>query len=104
MPCAKNCSPIGAASKDKRRADAATPLRGEDDPATLIQSSTGALVPRTSPKRSLARTAKYRSEVCANMAVSKSSRGTDPKDSSWLALGPASTSQIDTSVAPFQLA
>src|SRR5215216_6260199 len=37
------------------------------------------------------------------MAVSNPLRGADPTDSSWSGLAPASTSQVEASVAPFQL-
>src|SRR5215213_1060398 len=72
--------------------------------ATQVQSFIGAVIPRTCPRRSLARTATYGSEVCTNMVVSKPSRGNDSTASNWWGLGPASTSQVATSVAPFQLA
>src|SRR5215217_1127744 len=76
----------------------------ETSTAARAQNLRGALVPSTRPERSLARTEKYEWELCANIAVSKPLRGTDPNDSSWPVLGPASTSQPSTSVAPFQLA
>ena len=42
--------------------------------------------------------------VCTDRAVSNPFRGTEPRDSIWSGCGPASTSQVETSVAPFQLA
>jgi len=69
----------------------------------LLQSLTGALVPRISPELFLARAATYGSVACASMAVSKPSRGTEPRGSSRFGRGPEITSQVATSVAPFQL-
>src|SRR3954447_2319362 len=64
----------------------------EASTAARAQSLRGALVPSTRPERSLARTEKYEWGLCANITVSKPLRGTDPNDSSWPGLGPASTS------------
>lgn len=69
----------------------------------LLQSLTGALVPRISPELFLARAATYGSVAYASMAVSKPSRGTEPRGSSRFGRGPEITSQVATSVAPFQL-
>ena len=69
-----------------------------------LPDSTGLEVPSTRPEECLALTATYGSAVRTNMAVSNPSRGTDPTERSWRGLGPASTCQPATSVAPFQLA
>src|SRR5215218_7547789 len=65
--------------------------------------STALEVPSTRPERSLARTATYGSEVRTTMAVSNPFRGTCPRDFSRPWRRPASTAQVATSVAPFQL-
>ena len=60
--------------------------------------------PSTRPRWSLARTPKYGSPVDTLMTVSRPYRGANPTDFSSSGAGPASTSQVATSVAPFQLA
>src|SRR5215208_1055014 len=57
--------------------------------------------PSAWPRWSLARTPKYRSPVDTLMTVSKPFRGANPTDFSSSGAGPASTSQVATSVAPF---
>src|SRR5829696_6643374 len=76
----------------------------DEAPGEAWRRALGALVPRVSPELSLARTATYGSEVCASMGVSKPLRGTEPRGSRRSGCGPESTSQVVTSVAPFQLA
>ena len=66
--------------------------------------STALEVPSTRPERSLARAATYGSVLRTTMAVSNPSRGIDPNDFNLRGFGPTSTSQLATSVAPFQLA
>src|SRR5215212_9572920 len=66
--------------------------------------STALEVPSTRPERSLARAATYGSVLRTTMAVSNPSRGIDPNDFNLPGCGPTSTSQLATSVAPFQLA
>src|SRR5829696_5730795 len=60
-------------------------------------------VPSARPERSLARTATYGSEVRTTIAVSNPFRGTSPRAFSRPWRRPASTAQVATSVAPFQL-
>src|SRR5215217_6718442 len=60
--------------------------------------------PSARPRWSVARRPKYGSPVDTLMTVSKPFRGANPTDFSSPGAGPASTSQVATSVAPFQLA
>src|SRR5215203_2798940 len=73
------------------------------DIITYLHVSTGLEVPSTRPERCIARTATYGSRVRTTIVVSNPSRGTDPSDFRRSTLGPVSTSQLSTSVAPFQL-
>ena len=75
---------------------------GECRHADLLHVSTSVEAPSTRPERCFASTATYGSEVFTSMAVSNPSRGTDPTDSRRPGCGPASTSQLSISVAPFQ--
>ena len=65
-----------------------------------VHSFPGALMPSVRQRRSLARTAMYGSTVCTNMAVSKPSRGTDPRASSRPGRGPAKPPRSDPHVRP----
>jgi hypothetical protein len=71
----------------------------------LFPGLTALEVPSTRPERSLACTPTYASLVLTLMTVSKPSLGAEePTGSSFSGLGPATTCQLYTSVAPFQLA
>src|SRR5215212_9656846 len=78
---------------------------GGENPLDAVQSSgsTALVVPSTFPEALLACTATYGSPVRTATVVSKPRRGADPTGLRWLGVEPASTCQLSTSVAPFQL-
>ena len=78
---------------------------GGENTRDAVRSSglTALVVPSTLPEALLACTATYGSVVRTVTVVSKPRWGADPTGLSWLGVEPASTCQLSTSVAPFQL-